>query len=76
MATSLPVPAGLPLHAASWAQRPLVVRQWIVHLLAFIAQRAGRIAAHDARVSQHAHHADRPPHPIRRLRRGRLALAR
>jgi hypothetical protein len=37
------------------------VRQLIVHLLAVIAQQAGRLAAHNARVSQHSRHADRPP---------------
>jgi transposase len=61
VATSLPLPAGLPLDAASWNQTPLVVRQLVVHLLAVIQQQEGRIAALDARVSQNSSNSDRPP---------------
>jgi transposase len=61
VATSLPVPAGLPLEAASWVQTPLIVCPWVVHLLAVIEQQAGRIAALEARVSQNARNSDRPP---------------
>jgi transposase len=61
VATSLPVLAGLPLDAASWAQTPLVVRQLIAHLLAVIEQQAGRIAALEAHVSQNSRNSDRPP---------------
>jgi transposase len=61
VATSLPVLAGLPLDAASWAQTPLVVRQLIAHLLAVIEQQAGRIAALEAHESQNSRNSDRPP---------------
>jgi transposase len=61
VASRIPLPEGLPLDAASWAQTLLVVRQLIVHLLAAIAQQAGRIAAHEARVSQNSRNSDRPP---------------
>jgi hypothetical protein len=61
MATSLPVPVGLPLDAASWDQTPVVVRQLVVHLLAIIQQQETRIAALDARVSQNSHNSDRLP---------------
>ena len=59
--TSLPLPAGLPLDAASWNQTPLVVRQLGVHLLAVIEQQEGRIVALDARVPQNSSNSDRPP---------------
>jgi transposase len=58
---SIPFPAGLAVEAASWEQTPLVVRQVIVHLLAVIEQQAKRIAALEARVSQHSSNSDRPP---------------
>jgi transposase len=61
VATSLPVPAGLPLDAASWEQTPLAVRQVVIHLLAIIEQQATRIAALEARVSQNSINSDRPP---------------
>jgi transposase len=61
MAPSIPVPAGLPLDAASWEQTPLVVRQSIVQLLAVIAQQAERIAALEAHVSQNSRNSNRPP---------------
>jgi hypothetical protein len=48
---SSPLPAGLPLDAASWAQTPLVVRQVVVHLLAVVEQLEGRIAGLEARLS-------------------------
>jgi transposase len=59
--TVIPLPAGLPLDAASWEQTPLVVRQVVVHLLAVIQQQAGRIAALEARLSQNSSNSDRPP---------------
>jgi ER-bound oxygenase mpaB/B'/Rubber oxygenase, catalytic domain len=38
VATSIPLPAGLPLDSTSWEQTPPVVRQVVVHLLAVIQQ--------------------------------------
>ena len=61
MATALPPPAGLAVDAASWEQTPLVVRQWVVQLLAVIQQQHARIAALEARVSQNSRNSDRPP---------------
>jgi transposase len=61
VATALPLPAGLALDAASWEQTPLVVRQVVVHLLAVIHQQEARIAALEARMTQHSHNSDRPP---------------
>jgi transposase len=61
VATSLPVPAGLPLDATSWEQTPLVVRQVVLHLLAIIEQQAKRLAVFEARVSQTSNNSDRPP---------------
>jgi hypothetical protein len=58
--TFIPLPAGLPLDTASWEQTPLVVRQAIVQLLAVIQQQAARIAALEARLSQHSRNSDRP----------------
>jgi transposase len=59
--TSLPLPTGLPLDAASWTQTPLVVRQVIVQLLAVIQQQTARIAELEARLSQDSRTSDRPP---------------
>jgi transposase len=61
VATALPLPAGLPLDAASWEQTPLVVRQVVIHLLAVIQQQAARIAELEARASQNSSNSDRPP---------------
>jgi transposase len=61
VATSIPLPAGLPLDATSWDQTPLVVRQLLIHLLDVIQQQAARIAALEARVSQNSSNSDRPP---------------
>jgi transposase len=77
--TFIPLPAGLPLDAASWARTPLVVRQLVVQLLTVIQQQAGQIAAFEARVSQHSQNSDRPPssdppyakHPVRSGGQGR-----
>ena len=65
MSTSIPLPAGLSLDGASWAQTPLVVCQMVVHLLAVIQQQAARLAALEARLSQNSSNSDRPPssHP-------------
>jgi transposase len=57
----LPMPAEVPLDAASWDQTPLAVRQVIVQLLAVIQHQAARITALDARVSQNSRNSDRPP---------------
>jgi hypothetical protein len=75
VATSLPVPAGLPRETASWAQTPLAVRQVVVHLLAVIQQQAGRIAALEAHLRQRSRSSDRPSRPIRLMRRGQPAVA-
>jgi transposase len=61
VATSLPLPAGLALNAASWEQTPLVVRQVVVLLLAVIQQQEARIAALEARITQNSSNSDRPP---------------
>jgi transposase len=61
VATSLPLPAGLALDAASWEQTPLVVRQLVVQLLAVIQQQAARLAALEVRVSQNSGNSDRSP---------------
>jgi transposase len=68
MASSSPLPEGLPLDTASWEQTPLVVQQVVVHLLAVIQQQAeqsrtleARMAALEARVQQRSSNADRPP---------------
>lgn len=61
LVASLPLPAGVPLDAASWEQTPLVARQLILQLLAVIQQQEGRIAALEARLSQHSRNSDRPP---------------
>jgi transposase len=61
VATSLPLPTGLALDAASWERTPLVVRQVIIDLLAVIQQQQERIAALEARLSQHSGNSDRPP---------------
>jgi hypothetical protein len=67
MATALPLPAGLPLDAASWEQTPPVVRLLIIHLLAVVERPEARIAALEARPSQHPPTLIVPPHPILRL---------
>jgi hypothetical protein len=56
-----PLPVGLALNATRWDQTPLVVRPWVVQLLAVILHQAVRIAALDARWQQRSRHADRPP---------------
>jgi transposase len=61
MASFLPWSPGLTLDAASWEQTPVVVRHWIVHLLAMIQQQAEQIAVLEARVSQNSSNSDRPP---------------
>jgi transposase len=61
VATSIPLPAGLALDAASWNQTPLVVRQLVGQLLTVIQQQAARIAALEARLSQNSRNSDRPP---------------
>jgi transposase len=61
VATSIPLPAGLPLDSTSWEQTPPVVRQVVIQLLASIQQQAGQIAALEARLSQNSSNSDRPP---------------
>jgi transposase len=61
VATSRPLPAGVPLDAATWEQTPLAVRQVILQLLAVIQQQTARIAALEARLSQNSRNSDRPP---------------
>jgi hypothetical protein len=73
--TALPLSTGCPFDTASWEQTPLVVYQWIIHLLAVIQQQAGRIAALEARLSQNSRNSDRPPssdppYPQRTVRSG------
>jgi transposase len=80
MTTSIPLPAGLPLDAASWERTRLVVRQLVVQLLTVIQQQAVQITAFEARASQHSQNSDRPPssdppyakHPVRAGGQGRL----
>jgi transposase len=59
--TALPLPTGLPFDTASWEQTPLVVCQWVIHLLAVTQQQARRIAELEARLSQTSSNSDRPP---------------
>jgi transposase len=68
MVSSIPLPDGLPLDAASWEQTPLVVRQLVVQLLALTQQQAAQIQALEARISalearlhQRSSNSDRPP---------------
>jgi transposase len=68
MVSSIPLPEGLPLDAASWEQTPLVVRQLVVHLLAVTQQQTeqiqtleARIGALEARIHQCSSTSDRPP---------------
>jgi transposase len=68
MVSSIPLPEGLPLDAASWEQTPLVVRQLVVQLLAVTQQQTeqmhtleARIATLEACLHQRSHNADRPP---------------
>jgi transposase len=68
MVSSIPMPEGLPLDAASWEQTPLVVRQLVVHLLAVTQQQIeqiqtleARIGALEARLHQRSSNSDRPP---------------
>ena len=58
---SQPLPAGLPLDATRWEQTLLMMCQLIVQLLAVIQQQTARIAALEARLSQHSHNSDCPP---------------
>ena len=67
----LPMPAGVPLDAASWDQTPLAVRQVIVQLLAVIQHQAARIAVLEARLSLTSRTSDRPPSSDRNRSGGR-----
>ena len=68
MVASIPLPEGVPLHAASLEQTPLVVQQVVVQLLAVIGQQAERIKALDRRLAtleaqgqRNSSNSDRPP---------------
>jgi transposase len=75
VATSTPLPAGLPVDAAKWEQTPLAVRHLVLHLLEVIQQQhttiqhleariqtlEGRIVELEARVQQRSSNSDRPP---------------
>jgi hypothetical protein len=68
MVSSIPLPEGLPLAAASWEQTPLVVRQLVVQLLAVTQQQTeqmhtleARIATLEACLHQRSNNSDRPP---------------
>jgi transposase len=68
VADSLPLPEGLALDAAIWAQTPVVMQQLVVQLLVIIQQQAERIQALEARIGdlearlqQRSHTSDRPP---------------
>jgi transposase len=61
VASSLLLPARVPLEAASWEQTLFLMRQVVVHLLAVIQQQTARIAALEARLSQNSRNSDRPP---------------
>ena len=68
MASSVPLPAGLPVDAATWEQTPLVVQHLVVHLLAVTQQQAeqiqtlqARMAELEARLQQRSCNSDRPP---------------
>jgi transposase len=61
VATSIPLPDGLPLDAATWEQTPLAVRQWVVRQEARLRTLEARIADLEARLQQRSHNSDRPP---------------
>ena len=75
MVTLLPLPAGLPLDAASWAQTLFVLCQVVLQLVEVIQQQhttiqpleariqplEARIAELEARVQQRSRNSDRPP---------------
>ena len=68
MVASIPLPEGVPLHAASLEQTPLVVQPVVVQLLAVIGQQAERIKALDRRLAtleaqgqRNSSNSDRPP---------------
>jgi transposase len=59
--TSIPLPDGLPLDAATWEQTPLAVRQWVIQQEERLRTLEARIAALEARLQQRSHNSDRPP---------------
>jgi transposase len=68
MATSLPLPDGLPLDPTSWEQTPLVVQELVIHLLAVIRQQEERMSTLEARIAAleaqrqlNSSNSDRPP---------------
>jgi transposase len=68
VASSAPLPTGLPLDAAEWEPTPPVVRQLVLQWLEVIQQLEARgktlearIAELEARLPQRSSHADRPP---------------
>jgi transposase len=65
---SLPRPKGLPLDPTTGEQTPVVVQEWVIHVLAMTRPQAeqirpleARLAALAARVQRHSAHAKRPP---------------
>jgi transposase len=65
---SLPLPKGLPLDPAPWEQTPVVVQEWVIHLLAMTRQQEeqirtleARMAALEARVQRNSANSNRPP---------------
>lgn len=61
MASSPPLPAGLPLDAAEWEQTPPGVRQVVLQQQTTIQPLEARIAEREARLQQRSHNSDRPP---------------
>jgi hypothetical protein len=58
VATSIPLPAGLPLDSTSWEQTPPVVRQVVIQLLVVIRQQTDRIDAVEAHLAQNCCNSD------------------
>ena len=75
MTSSLPLPAGLALDAADWAQTPPAVRHVLLQLVEVMQQQhttiphrearvktlEAQIAELEARLPQRSHNSDRPP---------------
>ena len=61
MATSIPLPDGLPLDAATWEQTPLAVRQLVIQQEARLRALEARLAELEARVQPRSRNSDRPP---------------
>ena len=61
MRNSIPLPDGLPLDAATWAQTPLAVRHLVVQQEERIRTLEARLAELEARGQQRSRNSDRPP---------------